>query len=101
MTTPKKSAFEGLRSQLNITPNNAQENSGSSTSKPIQTEAMRRASRKRLGKRRDPDYVPVSTFIQKDLHLKLRVQLVQERRDLADLLDQLLRAWLHEKGIRL
>ena len=99
MTTPKKSAFEGLRSQLNIAPNNAQDRSASSTSKPIQTESVRRVvARKRLGKRHDPDYVPVSTFIHKDLHLKLRVQLVQERRDLADLLDQLLRAWLREKG---
>jgi hypothetical protein len=90
---PRKSAFAGLKSSIKLDTTPVQSHEPAPQSNHNNT--------KRIGKRRDPNYQPVSTRIRKDIHRKIRVQLVQEDRDLADLLDELLSAWLRQKGVKL
>jgi hypothetical protein len=108
MNTSKPSAFAGLKSTMRIAPAGAQQekhtphketNAGRErVSHPPRQPVMKAKS----AKRGHPDYQPVSTFILKPVHRAVRVELVKENdRDLADLLDELLRAWLTRKGITL
>ncbi|HET6844841.1 MAG TPA: hypothetical protein VFK06_24640 [Candidatus Angelobacter sp.] len=103
-TEPRKSAFAGLKSSFNLDPAAAHPQT-SGTASPNSTttipQTRRRKQQKPVGKRRDENYIPVSTFVHKDVHPKVRVELVKDRRDLADLLDELLRGWLRDKGVRL
>jgi hypothetical protein len=52
------------------------------------------------GKRQHPDYVGLTTYIRKDVHRRVKIALLVEgqNRELSELVDELLAAWLAGKN---
>ena len=59
---------------------------------PIQPQTPE-APPKRQGKRGNPAYTQISAHIPRTLHRAVKRQLLDEERELGDLLEELLRAW--------
>jgi len=55
-----------------------------------------RGSRKRLGKRSDPDYELTSVFLRKELYSEVRIRLLREGRpkEFSELVGELLSRWM-------
>jgi hypothetical protein len=103
-TSSKRSAFAGLKSTMRIAPPGTQQVRHSphkeTAAEIVSSSPAQRTKKAKSSKRGHPDYQPVSTHIFKPVHRAVRVELVKEDdRDLADLLDELLRDWLKRRGI--
>lgn len=48
----------------------------------------------KTGKRSDPSYRQISTYVRSDLYKQVRKRLTDEERDFAELLDELLEKWI-------
>jgi hypothetical protein len=48
----------------------------------------------RVGKRSDPAYRQISTYVRSDLYRSVKRELLMEERDFSDLMDELLAAWV-------
>lgn len=48
----------------------------------------------KTGKRSDPNYRQISTYVRSDLYKQVRKRLTDEERDFAELLDELLERWI-------
>lgn len=48
----------------------------------------------KTGKRSDPNYRQISTYVRGDLYKKVRKRLTDEERDFAEILDELLEKWI-------
>lgn len=48
----------------------------------------------KTGKRSDPNYRQISTYVRGDLYKQVRKRLTDEERDFAELLDELLEKWI-------
>ncbi len=48
----------------------------------------------RVGRRSDPRYRQISTYVRADLYKQVRRELLEEERDFGNLLDELLAGWL-------
>ena len=48
----------------------------------------------KVGKRSDPAYRQISTYVRSDLYRNVKRELLMEERDFSDLMDELLAAWV-------
>ena len=48
----------------------------------------------KLGKRSDPAYRQISTYVRSDLYRSVKRELLMDERDFSDLMDELLSGWL-------
>jgi hypothetical protein len=48
----------------------------------------------KIGKRSNPSYRQISTYVRSDLYLSVKRELLTEERDFSDLLDELLTEWV-------
>ena len=48
----------------------------------------------KVGKRSDPAYRQISTYVRSDLYRSVKRELLMEERDFSDLMDELLAAWV-------
>jgi hypothetical protein len=48
----------------------------------------------KVGKRSDPAYRQISTYVRSDLYRSVKRELLMEERDFSDLMDELLAAWI-------
>ena len=57
---------------------------------------------KKLAKSKDPDYVPLTVYVRKDLRNKVQARLTEtgRGRDVSGVIDSLLEAWLTEQKSR-
>jgi hypothetical protein len=67
--------------------------SARSDSRPAAQPDSRLAARP-LAKRSDTDFVKFTTYVRRDTHRAVKVRLVQQGRELSDLVEQLLADWL-------
>ena len=51
----------------------------------------------KIGKRSDPAYRQISTYVRSDLYRSVKRELLMEERDFSDLMDELLRAWVSSR----
>jgi hypothetical protein len=51
----------------------------------------------KVGKRSDPDYRQISTYVRSDLYRRVKRELLMTDRDFSDLMDELLTAWVNMK----
>lgn len=51
----------------------------------------------RVGKRSDPAYRQISTYVRSDLYRLVKRELLMEERDFSDLMDELLGDWLSRR----
>ncbi|MBO0719318.1 MAG: GIY-YIG nuclease family protein [Blastocatellia bacterium] len=66
----------------------------------LEAEAIKRfrpALNQLPGKRNDPDYVQTSFYLPRDLYKQVKLALLVADRDLGDVIDELLEAWLKEQ----
>ena len=49
-----------------------------------------------LAKSADPDYMKFTTYIRKSTHLGVKTRLVSKKKELSDLVEELLSDWLKE-----
>jgi hypothetical protein len=48
----------------------------------------------KVGKRSDPAYRQISTYVRSDLYRSVKRELLMEEREFSDLMDELLAAWV-------
>jgi hypothetical protein len=48
----------------------------------------------KVGKRRDPAYRQISTYVRSDLYRSVKRELLMDERDFSDLMDELLAEWV-------
>ena len=48
----------------------------------------------KIGKRSDPSYRQISTYVRSDLYRSVKRELLMDERDFSDLMDELLSEWL-------
>ena len=48
----------------------------------------------KIGKRSDPAYRQISTYVRSDLYRSVKRELLMDERDFSDLMDELLAAWV-------
>lgn len=65
-----------------------------STRTPDKETAIPKQSRRKLGKRKDPDYEQVTIYIRRDTHLEAKKRLLGSEIDFSDLAQQLLNEWV-------
>lgn len=51
----------------------------------------------KLGKRSDPAYRQISTYVRSDLYRSVKRELLMDERDFSDLMDELLSGWLNTR----
>lgn len=51
----------------------------------------------RAGKRSNPSYKQISTYVKKDLYKTVRRELMNDERDFGDLLEELLSRWMNTR----
>jgi hypothetical protein len=54
----------------------------------------------KVGKRSDPAYRQISTYVRSDLYRSVKRELLMDERDFSDLMDELLSAWLSTRQSR-
>lgn len=54
----------------------------------------------KVGKRSDPAYRQISTYVRSDLYRSVKRELLMEERDFSDLMDELLSAWVSTRQAR-
>jgi hypothetical protein len=52
----------------------------------------------KVGKRSDPAYRQISTYVRSDLYRSVKRELLMEERDFSDLMDELLAAWVSTRS---
>jgi hypothetical protein len=111
-TQPRKSAFAALKSTINIVnPEVAQTREAADEqgreaqeTSPVQAQreqAMRHVPAKAKTTRRgDPNYQQINTYVPKEVHRAVKIELVKDNdREMSELIEELLAAWLKKKGI--
>ena len=68
---------------------------GLGTSSEPASEALHRLPR--VGKRSDPAYRQISTYVRSDLYRSVKRELLMDERDFSDLMDELLVDWLSRR----
>lgn len=58
----------------------------------------KQADSRPLAKSSDPAYMKFTTYIRKSTHLGVKTRLVSKEKELSDLVEELLSAWLKENG---
>lgn len=53
----------------------------------------------RVGKRSDPSYRQISTYVKSDIYRLVKRELVMEERDFSDLMNELLAEWLSKRQV--
>ena len=48
----------------------------------------------KIGKRRDPNYQAITAYLPQDLYIEMKVALVQDRKEMSELLSELAQQWL-------
>ena len=61
---------------------------------PTEPGEVSNAPQAKVGKRSDPAYRQISTYVRSDLYRNVKRELLNEDRDFSDLVDELLSAWL-------
>jgi hypothetical protein len=61
---------------------------------PVHSELAAPEQPVRVGKRSDPNYRQISTYVRAELYKAVKKRLTDEERDFSDLLDQLLVRWI-------
>ena len=51
----------------------------------------------KIGKRSDPAYRQISTYVRSDVYRNVKRELLMEERDFSDLMDELLTAWVRSR----
>ena len=51
----------------------------------------------KIGKRSDPAYRQISTYVRSDLYRNVKRELLMEERDFSDLMDELLTVWVSSR----
>jgi hypothetical protein len=51
----------------------------------------------KVGKRSDPAYRQISTYVRSDLYRSVKRELLMEERDFSDLMDELLSEWVGKR----
>jgi hypothetical protein len=51
----------------------------------------------KVGKRSDPAYRQISTYVRSDLYRSVKRELLMDERDFSDLMDELLAEWLSKR----
>jgi hypothetical protein len=54
----------------------------------------------RVGKRSNPAYRQISTYVRSDLYRSVKRELLMEERDFSDLMDELLAEWIRSRGTK-
>ena len=54
----------------------------------------------RVGKRSNPAYRQISTYVRSDLYRSVKRELLMEERDFSDLMDELLAEWIRRRGTK-
>lgn len=54
----------------------------------------------KLGKRSDPAYRQISTYVRSDLYRSVKRELLMEERDFSDLMDEVLSEWLSRRPVK-
>ena len=54
----------------------------------------------RVGKRSDPAYRQISTYVRSDLYRLVKRELLMEDRDFSDLVDELLGEWVSRRQVK-
>jgi hypothetical protein len=55
------------------------------------------AAATRIGKRSDPAYRQISTYVRSDLYRSVKRELLMDERDFSDLMDELLAEWVSKR----
>ena len=63
----------------------------------VAPETEKGKTKKLQGKRSDPNFTQVSAYIPKDLHRRVKVELMEGDRQFSDLVTELLTQWLENK----
>ena len=66
---------------------------GSSSTPPLDEEPVA----PKLGKRSDPAYRQISTYVRSDLYRSVKRELLMDERDFSDLMDELLSGWMSSR----
>ncbi len=56
------------------------------------------AEQPKVGMRRDPNYQQITAYLPKDLYYELKVALVQDRKQLSELFNELAEQWLKARA---
>jgi|SoiMethySBSTD1v2_1073268.scaffolds.fasta_scaffold5798289_1 hypothetical protein len=51
----------------------------------------------KIGKRSDPAYRQISTYVRSDVYRNVKRELLMEERDFSDLMDELLTSWVSSR----
>ena len=51
----------------------------------------------KIGKRSDPAYRQISTYVRSDIYRNVKRELLMEERDFSDLMDELLTVWVSSR----
>ena len=54
----------------------------------------------RVGKRSNPAYRQISTYVRSDLYRSVKRELLMEERDFSDLMDELLADWMSRRQVK-
>jgi hypothetical protein len=54
----------------------------------------------KIGKRSDPAYRQISTYVRSDLYRSVKRELLMDERDFSDLMDELLAEWVSRRQAR-
>ena len=109
-TQPRKSAFAALKSTINIVnPEDAQtretaDEQGREAKETSRVQAQRDAphvlAKAKTTRRGDPNYQQINTYVPKEVHRAVKIELVKDNdREMSELIEELLVAWLKKKGI--
>jgi hypothetical protein len=61
------------------------------------TAAGAEATPPKIGKRSDPAYRQISTYVRSDLYRSVKRELLMDERDFSDLMDELLGEWISRR----
>jgi hypothetical protein len=91
MTQPSK--FNNLLTE-------AQSRRGEQEVTVAKSEPIEKATKRRAGKRNDPDYVQVTAYISKALHKKVKIALVggEPEKEFSVLVEELLDEWIERQS---
>ena len=92
----ESSKFDFLRQRKN--PKSQQ--SDISSTQNVETPAVQPAKKpgRPRGKRSNPDYIQVTSYIQRQTYKAVRRELLDSDREFSDLVEELLEDWLSRKG---
>ena len=69
---------------------------------PIETPAQEAAPTPaaKVGKRSDPAYRQISTYVRSDIYRLVKRELLMDERDFSDLMDELLAEWVSKRQVK-